>query len=137
MLIQLSFLHGRDSSGQDLAEDFFLSKASDGRTVAAIFPSIRWVIPTSKLWHSARIAHDFGQTSFAASLKEFETISQWFDIWDIRAPDEKQELMADGLRESMDEILATIRVEARSVPLEGIILDEISPIAMMTLLFLD
>ena len=72
------FLHGRDSLADELAEDFFLSKSSDDRTLAEIFPTVKWVFPTSKMRDSARHKEELG--SFAHLL---EPISQWFDFWDI------------------------------------------------------
>jgi lysophospholipase II len=42
------FLHGREDCGTWFAQDFFDPKSSDGRTLAEIFPSIRWVFPTAK-----------------------------------------------------------------------------------------
>jgi hypothetical protein len=39
------FLHGREDCGTWFAQDFFEPKSSDGRTLAEIFPSIRWVFP--------------------------------------------------------------------------------------------
>jgi len=126
------FLHGRGSLGHELAEDLFDSKASDRRTLAEIFPSVKWVFPTSRLRNSARAAHDFPSIAHHVN-----PMSQWFDIWSIEDRSEKPELMLEGLRESIADLLDVIRKEAKEVPLESIILGGISQgcaTAIMTLL---
>lgn len=131
------FLHGREDFGSDLAKYFFDSKASDGRSLAEIFPSIRWVFPTAKLRYSAQREFEFSTSSFAEVLKGEEIISQWFDVWDIKMPDHKKELMIPGLQESIGNIVDIIREEAQMVPLERIILGGISQgcaTAILTLL---
>ncbi|MCJ1407661.1 hypothetical protein MMC19_001732 [Ptychographa xylographoides] len=104
-------LHGRDSIASEFAEEFFESQASDGRTFPEIFPTIRWVFPTSKIRNSAR---------FAAPM------SQWFDMWSVENPSEKDEIQLDGLRESAKEILDLIRTEAVLISPDRILLGGIS-----------
>ncbi|KAE8451647.1 hypothetical protein EG329_003104 [Mollisiaceae sp. DMI_Dod_QoI] len=131
------FLHGREDFGSDLAKYFFDSKASDGRTLAQIFPFVRWVFPTAKLRYSAQRDFEFSNSSFADALKGEEIISQWFDIWDIKTPNAKEELMIPGLQESIRDIVGIVREEAQTVPLERIILGGISQgcaTAILTLL---
>lgn len=120
------FLHGREDFGSDLAQYFFDSKASDGRSLAELFTSVRWVFPTAKLRYSAHRDFEFSNSSFAEALKGEEIISQWFDVWNLRKPDEKSELMIPGLRESIADIVEIIKEEAQTVPLQNIILGEIS-----------
>ncbi|TVY34261.1 Acyl-protein thioesterase [Lachnellula occidentalis] len=120
------FLHGREDYGCDLAQYFFDSKASDGRTLAGIFPSIRWVFPTARLRYSAQRDFEFSNSSFAEALKGEEIISQWFDVWDIATPEDREELMIAGLQESIGDIVQVIREEAQRVPLSRIILGGIS-----------
>jgi lysophospholipase-2 len=120
------FLHGRDDFGEDLSKYFFDSKGSDGSTLAEIFPSVKWVFPTAKLRYSARRDLEFSSSSFAELLKGEEIISQWFDLWDVNSPYEKQELMLDGVRESIEDILDIIQKEADIAPLERIVLGGIS-----------
>jgi lysophospholipase II len=69
------FRHGREDFGSDLSKYFFDSKASDGRTLAEIFPSFRWVFPTAKLRYSAHRDFEFNSSSFAEALKGEEIIS--------------------------------------------------------------
>jgi predicted esterase len=104
-------LHGRDSIASEFAEEFFESQASDDRTLPEIFPTTRWVFPTSKIRNSAR----------------FETpMSQWFDMWSVENHLEKNEIQIDGLRESVKEILDLIRTEAALISPDRIILGGIS-----------
>ncbi|KAH6666116.1 Alpha/Beta hydrolase protein [Halenospora varia] len=131
------FLHGRDDFGSDLAQYFFDSKASDGRSLAEIYPSVRWVFPTAKLQYSAQRDFEFSNSSFAEALKGEEIISQWFDVWDITTPEDKEDLMIPGLKESVGQILEIIKEEAQEIPLERIILGGISQgcaTAILTLL---
>lgn len=131
------FLHGREDFGSDLAQYFLDSKASDGHSLAEIFPSIRWVFPTAKMRYSAQRDYEFSNSSFAETLKGEEVISQWFDVWDIKTPTEKEELMIPGLQESIGDILDIVREESQIVPLDRIILGGISQgcaTAILTLL---
>jgi lysophospholipase II len=48
-------LHGRDSNASEFAGEFLESQASDGRILPEVFPTIKWVFPTSKLRNSARL----------------------------------------------------------------------------------
>jgi len=96
------FLHGREDFGSDLAQYFFDSKSSDGRSLAEIYPTIRWVFPTAKLRYSAQRDFEFSNSSFAEALKGEEIISQWFDAWDLTKPEEKEDLMIPGLQESIE-----------------------------------
>lgn len=116
------FLHGREDFGSDLAQKFFHSRSSDGRYMAEIFPTIKRVFPTSRLRCSAKRHFESSSSSFSDSLDSEEIISQWFDIWDINAPEYMQELMVQGLRESCAEIEEVIREESQHVPLERIML---------------
>lgn len=122
------FLHGREDCGTWFAQDFFDPRSSDGRTLAEIFPSIRWVFPTAKRQFSARYNHEFENSSFKDAFKgkNFDIISQWFDIWDVRDPEDRKELMLPGLQESIRQITDTIIEEAQIIPLERMILGGIS-----------
>lgn len=115
-------LHGREDFGSDLAEYFFDSKSSDGRSLAEIFPSIHWVFPTARLRYRTKRDLEFSTSSFAEALKGEEIILQWFDVWDLDTPEHKEELMIPGLQESIGEIVALIKEEAQTIPLERIFL---------------
>jgi lysophospholipase-2 len=132
------FLHGREDFGEDCAQDFLNYKALDGRTLAEIFPSIKWIFPTAKLRYSARRDLEFSSSSFAELLKGEEVISQWFDLWDIKTPYEKQHLIVDGLRESIDDIFNIVQEESKTVPLGRLVLGGMSQgcaTAIFTLLY--
>lgn len=104
-------LHGRDSTATEFSEELFESQASDGHTLRDIFPTVKWVFPNSKIRNSAR----------------FETgLSQWFDMWSVENPSEREEIQIEGMRESIEEIFGIIRYEASLVPAERIILGGIS-----------
>lgn len=105
------FLHGRDSIATEFSEEFFESQASDGRTLLTVFPTIKWVFPTSKTRTSARFNAD---------------MSQWFDIWSVEDPSEREDIQVDGIRESIAEILDLICNEASLITSERIILGGIS-----------
>lgn len=131
------FLHGREDFGSDLAQYFFDSKSHNGESLGEIFPSVKWVFPAAKLLYCAMRDEEFRKNSFTEALNGEEIISQWFDLWDLDTPYERQELMIDGLRESMQQILEIVREEAAIVPLRNIILGGISQgnaTALMTLL---
>ncbi|KAH7357268.1 Alpha/Beta hydrolase protein [Rhexocercosporidium sp. MPI-PUGE-AT-0058] len=104
-------LHGRDSIASEFAEEFFESQASDDRMLLEIFPTTRWVFPTSKIRNSAR---------FEAPM------SQWFDMWSVENHMENNEIQIDGLRESVKDILDLIRTESALISPDRIILGGIS-----------
>lgn len=94
------FLHGRDSTNEEFAAEFFESEASEPanqpRTLPDLFPTIRWVFPGALTLHSAR----------------FDTnMSQWFDMWSVEDPTEQAEIQHDGLRRSVQAILDVIKNE--------------------------
>lgn len=105
------FLHGRDSIASEFGSETFESQASDGRTLPEVYPTVKWIFPTSKIRNSAR----------------FDTeISQWFDIWSVEEPYDRKELQLQGLRESVGEILNIVRSEAELLSPDNIILGGIS-----------
>ena len=131
------FLHGREDFGSYMAKDLFDNKSSDGRTLAEIFPSIRWVFPAAKLRYSEKRAYELSISSFAKAAEGGQMISQWFDVWDVRDPELKKELSIPGLQESIKFVLGIIKDEARRAPLERIILGGVSQgcaTAILTLL---
>jgi lysophospholipase-2 len=105
------FLHGRDSTAVEFAEELFESQASDDRTLSQLFPNFKWVFPYSGLRNSTRF--------------EME-LSQWFDIWSVEEPEERKEIQLAGLKESIMFILDIIDREATIVPPKQIILGGIS-----------
>ncbi|EPS36242.1 hypothetical protein H072_10309 [Dactylellina haptotyla CBS 200.50] len=82
------FLHGRGSSGEELAESLSETKLStDGEiTLFSRFPSIRWVFPCAK-------------PNYSTVFKE--EMTEWFDIYSLTFPSEKEDLQISGLRSSV------------------------------------
>ncbi|KAK0125742.1 hypothetical protein ONS95_007376 [Cadophora gregata] len=119
-------LHGREDFGEDLAKSFFDSKSSQNESMAELFPAVRWVFPTAKLRYSAQRDYEFSNSSFAEALKGEEIISQWFDVWDIKEPNQKKDLMIPGLSDSILQIIRIVQEEAKMVPLSRIVLGGIS-----------
>ena len=78
------FLHGRDSTASEFAPEFFERQAADERYFADIFPTLKWVFPTSDMRNSSRFEAD---------------VSQWFDIWSVENPAEKEDIQKQGLKE--------------------------------------
>ncbi|KAF2089402.1 alpha/beta-hydrolase [Saccharata proteae CBS 121410] len=107
----LIFLHGRDSTASEFAEELFESQASDDRTLPEIFPNIKWVFPQSAIRKSAR---------FGAAM------SQWFDIWSLESPEDKKEIQQHGLSESIELVRKIIDDEAALVGAQNVILAGIS-----------
>jgi len=129
------FLHGREDFGTYMAE-ILDDKSSDGRTLPEKFPSTRWIFPTANIRFSARRKEELCISSFP-SLAGEEFTSQWFDVWDVRDPDEKAELGIPGLQESIKQIVDIIQEEAEMVPMDRIILGGLSQgcaTAILTLL---
>lgn len=102
------FLHGRDSTNEEFASDLFESEASEPasepRTLRDLFPTVRWVFPGAPMLHSVR----------------FDTkISQWFDIWSVEEPSEQGEIQHEGLRTSVEAIMAVVRSEKTHLDAQG------------------
>lgn len=89
-------LHGRSSNGPEFAEDLFSSNSSNKQNLAVIFPSWRWVFPTSRnRWSSV----------FQ------EELTAWFDIYSVADPCAQQDLQVEGFRESTLHILDILEQE--------------------------
>lgn len=95
------FLHGRDSVATDFASELFERQASDGCTLPEMFPTFKWVFPSSKMRMSARFGTE---------------LSQWFDIWSVEQPEERKDLQVEGLRESIAYILDVVHNHAGVSP---------------------
>ncbi|KAF4504524.1 hypothetical protein G6O67_007968 [Ophiocordyceps sinensis] len=92
------FLHGRGDNAASFAASLRHSTDSRRRTLEAAFPSFRWVFPRARMIECAA----FGR----------QKMSQWFDIWSTNDFSEQELLQAEGLRDSVARILATLREEA-------------------------
>jgi predicted esterase len=95
------FLHGRGDTASNFSSSLKYSTDSQGRTLDVIFPSFRWVFP---------------QAAIGPSLGFRDPrVSQWFDIWDARNFSDREDLQAEGLRESVNKIRQIIRDEAAAL----------------------
>ncbi|KAK7753344.1 hypothetical protein SLS62_004634 [Diatrype stigma] len=94
------FLHGRDSTATNLSEDLLDGRDARGRHLQDIFPSVRWV---------------FAQSDKQTSEPLGREIHQWFDISDLKNPDQRQDLQVGGLRQNTAKLIQLIRNEATTV----------------------
>lgn len=94
------FLHGRDSTAEEFATEFFESQASDDRTFPEIYPLVKWVFPTAKNLMSERFGVD---------------MSQWFDMWSTEDPEEREDIPLAGLNNSVIFLLDLISREAETL----------------------
>ncbi|CZT51995.1 uncharacterized protein RSE6_13227 [Rhynchosporium secalis] len=122
------FLHSREDYGSELSRSFFqsTSKSSPGSSLAALFPSMRFVFPTAPLLRSERHAEELSESSFDKQLEGEEVISQWFDLWDVAEPGMKKGLMREGLKASIGQIAEIVKEEAEIVGRDNVILGGIS-----------
>lgn len=90
------FLHGRGSTGPEFASELFSSTASNSLSLPASLPTLRWVFPSSRLLWSTTFEED---------------IPAWFDAVSLDDIQEKKELQAEGLRESISHILDILEYE--------------------------
>ncbi|KAK4183968.1 putative acyl-protein thioesterase [Podospora australis] len=81
------FLHGRGDTAENFSFAFTRWCDSQSRSLADLFPSIKWVFPQSEIRPLAR--------------HQGSRISQWFDTWDIANLSEKEDLQIPGLKESV------------------------------------
>ncbi|OAA47260.1 Phospholipase/carboxylesterase [Beauveria brongniartii RCEF 3172] len=120
------FLHGRDSTAQEFAEELFESEASTGsasqpgrsdsasppdRTLPGLLPAVRWVFPAAPILRSQRFDTD---------------LSQWFDMWAVEDPEVRSEIQRSGLHRSVQTVLAIIDEEEKLIPMSKIFLCGIS-----------
>jgi len=92
------FLHGRGDKARSFAHSLTYSITSQGLSLPQTFPSFRWVFPQAELRAYATLPG--------------ESMSQWFDVWNVQNFSEREELQAIGLRESVSVIKRIIESEA-------------------------
>ncbi|KAI1869748.1 uncharacterized protein JN550_005729 [Neoarthrinium moseri] len=94
------FLHGRGGTAQELAERLLMLKDSSRRSLADMFPSVRWVFPQAELLFCEQDNQDW---------------SQWFDVWNTLDYTDREEVQAPGLRQSVEAIIRLVHQEAYKV----------------------
>ncbi|KAF2877636.1 Alpha/Beta hydrolase protein [Massariosphaeria phaeospora] len=105
------FLHGRGGTGPEFESELFESQDSGDRFFTDIFPGVKWVFPSTA-------------TSYAET--EQEDMHQWFDMASVQRPNERPEIQKPGLSKSVHYLLSIVEMEARTVPLNHIVLAGIS-----------
>ncbi|MCJ1460628.1 hypothetical protein MMC28_011010 [Mycoblastus sanguinarius] len=93
-------LHGRGSNGPDFAEELFEGQTSLGLNLREAFPTYKWVFPTSQERYS---------TVFQQQMDE------WFDIYSLGDPSQREELQIEGLKDSIVFLHSLIEDEAKLV----------------------
>ncbi|KAI2788742.1 hypothetical protein POX_e06763 [Penicillium oxalicum] len=94
------FLHGRGSTALEFCEDLLQSTTSQLKSLPDSLPHFRWVFPAAKTLYSTR----FQEMQWA-----------WFDVWSLENVEERQELVLEGLRESVSHLLAILADEIERV----------------------
>ena len=89
------------------AEELFEEKTSSNLSLAQTFPSCKWVFPSSQERYS---------TVFQEELDE------WFDIYSLTNPAEREELQIEGLHDSVEFLLKILNNEAKIVGPDRVIL---------------
>jgi len=122
-------LHGLGSNGEKFGKELLVTgKTSGGLTLPRLFPSAKFIFPTSKRRRS---------TAFGRSI-----LTMWFDIVCLQDPSHRKELQLQGLAESGRELLDLIRqeLETTSIGPEKIVLGGLSQgcaLSLSVLLCLD
>lgn len=110
-------LHGKGSTGNSFAADFFemeVTRVCRGSTqepqeIDHVFPYIRWVFPWAPFPDTKNIDGDWN-------------LRMWFDMECLSKPHVGSEKQKLGLQKSIDEVLALIESEAKLVPRQNIYL---------------
>jgi predicted esterase len=96
------FLHGRGDNARNFSFAVGRWQDSQGRNLAAAFPSFRFVFPQAPMRKCAATA-------------DGPTWPQWFDVWNTRDFTDHEELQAEGLREMVPVIRRILAAEAASL----------------------
>ena len=91
------FLHGRGDTASNLVEGLHQFSDARSRSLFELFPSFRWVFPQAAL-------RDVACTG--------DKTYQWFDVWDMRDPTDREELQREGLTASVARVRGLLREEA-------------------------
>lgn len=105
------FLHGHESSARELSHRLWESQNQQGKSLQIIFPSVKWIFPQAE---EVYVERSQGYSH------------RWFDIWNVRDPDERRDLQIPGLLNSAEQLATLIYSEAGRVGLRNIIIAGIS-----------
>lgn len=89
-------LHGRASSGPEFAQNLASCKSSSGQSLASHFPGWRWVFPSACTRWSPQFEQD---------------LRDWFDVWSLSDPNERQDFQVESLRDSSLYVLDVLEQE--------------------------
>jgi len=104
-------LHGRGSDGPDFASELFEARNALGQSLPQHFPTWKWVFPSS-------------QERFSTVFQE--ELDQWFDIYSLNNPSEREGLQVEGLRVSVEFVLGLFEDEVQIVGAGRLVLGGIS-----------
>ena len=105
------FLHGRSSTGEEMAVQLFDEDSSGGLSLRQHFPQFKWVFPTSK----------------SRSNPVFqEEMHEWFSVASLTNPALRDDEQVPELSESIQYINQLIRQEAEIVPADRLFLGGVS-----------
>ena len=105
-------LHGRGSNGHLFGSRLLDAKTSSGKTLSECFPNMKFIFPTAK-----------GRRSTALNRIK---INQWFDIYSLEDPSEREHLQVEGLEETANVVHSMIREELGSIKAENIFIGGLS-----------
>ncbi|KAF2181622.1 hypothetical protein K469DRAFT_537125, partial [Zopfia rhizophila CBS 207.26] len=116
-------LHGLGSNGDKFGREFLeTGVSSEGKTLTTFFLGAKFIFPTAK-W---RRSSAFGRAR----------LTQWFNIYSLKDPSQRQELQLEGFSESAVYIRSIISQEMETLPPGKIILGGLSQGCAMSLLVL-
>lgn len=93
-------LHGRGSTGPEFCSELFESTGTDGRTLPALLPGMKWIFPTAPKRYS---------TVFQ------EETHEWFDVYSLSDPEARGELQRAGLAESIQMVSEVLEREVAEI----------------------
>lgn len=109
----LIILHGRGDNAYSFAKGLLSVRLSKAKmNLAEVFPDTKFIFPTSKLRR--------------AVVLDRTKITQWFDIYTLEDPDQRQEIQHEGLHDSAMFVHDIIRQEAKIVGLANVVLGGLS-----------
>jgi predicted esterase len=109
----LIILHGRGDNAYSFAKGLLSVRISKAKmNLAEVLPDTKFIFPTSKL----RRAVVLNRTK----------IAQWFDVYTLEDPDQRQEIQHEGLHDSAMFVHDIIRQEAKLVGLANVVLGGLS-----------
>ncbi len=109
----LIILHGRGSNGPKFGSALLESPSTtQALTLPALIPGLKIICPTAAKRRS--------------TVLKRVPIHQWFDIYSLVDPSEREDLQLDGLKETAAYVRSLIEIESRNIPSERIFLGGLS-----------